>query len=165
MEQKKLEVCFTEYAQNESLKPDVQEMIDKAKQATTTAYAPYSLYKVGAAVKMSNGTIIQGSNQENIAYPSGLCAERVALYAASSQFPNEDVASIAVTVDHQFSTDDEIFSPCGACRQAMAETELKSGKQIEIIVHSPDGVTRIFKGIGQLLPFSFHNAGLNKKKK
>jgi cytidine deaminase len=165
MEQKKLEVRYTEYAQKESLPLDIQEMVDKAKQATATAYAPYSLYKVGAAVKMANGTIIQGSNQENVAYPSGLCAERVALYAASSQFPNEDIVSISVTVDHQFSTDDEIFSPCGACRQVMAETELKSGKKIQIIVHSPDGITRVFKGIGQLLPFSFHNAGLNKKKK
>jgi len=164
MEQKKLEVRYTEYAQHESLPQDIQEMVDKAKQATATAYAPYSLYKVGAAVKMANGTIIQGSNQENVAYPSGLCAERVALYAASSQFPHEDVVSIAVTVDHQFSTEDEIFSPCGACRQVMAETELKSAKKIQIIVHSPDGITRVFKGIGQLLPFSFHNAGLNKKK-
>lgn len=164
MKHKKLEVHYTEYTQIEDLESDVREMVIKAKEATATAYAPYSLYKVGAAVKMANGEIIKGSNQENVAYPSGLCAERVALYAASSQFPNEDVESIAVTVDHQFSTEDELFSPCGACRQAMAETELKSGKKIEIIVHSPDGITRIFKGIGQLLPFSFHNSGLNKKK-
>jgi cytidine deaminase len=164
MKHKKLEVHYTEYSQHEDLESDISEMVNKAKEATATAYAPYSLYKVGAAVKMANGKIIKGSNQENVAYPSGLCAERVALYAASSQFPNEDVVSIAVTVDHEFSTEDELFSPCGACRQVMAETELKSGKKIEIIVHSPDGITRIFKGIGQLLPFSFHNAGLNKKK-
>jgi cytidine deaminase len=164
MKHKKLEVHYTEYSQHEDLESDISLMVKKAKEATATAYAPYSLYKVGAAVKMANGKIIKGSNQENVAYPSGLCAERVALYAASSQFPNEDVVSIAVTVDHEFSTEDELFSPCGACRQVMAETELKSGKKIEIIVHSPDGITRIFKGIGQLLPFSFHNAGLNKKK-
>jgi cytidine deaminase len=162
MKQKKLEVSFEEYEKGEMLEADVEKMVKKAKEATKTAYAPYSLFKVGASVRMSNGKIILGSNQENIAYPSGLCAERVALYAASSQYPNEEIQAIAVTVDHQFPNKNEVFSPCGACRQVMAEIELKSGKKLEIIVHSPDGITRIFKGIGQLLPFSFHNSGLKK---
>lgn len=162
MEVKKLDVVFTEFKKEDKLDPEIKTMIDLAKEACSTAYAPYSLFKVGASVKLANGNIIKGSNQENIAYPSGLCAERVALYAASSQFPNEDIQAIAVTVDHDFSSNEEVFSPCGACRQVMAEIELKSNKKIQIIVHSPDGVTRIFNGIGQLLPFSFHNSGLKK---
>lgn len=165
MKHKKLEVHYTEYSQLEDLDSDMREMVNLAKEAASTAYAPYSLYKVGAAVKMTNGVVVKGSNQENVAYPSGLCAERVALYAASSQFPKEDVVSLSITTEHEFSTEGELFSPCGACRQVMAETEVKSGKKIDIIVHSPDGITRVFKGIGQLLPFSFHNAGLNKMKK
>jgi cytidine deaminase len=162
MKVRKLEVHFTEFNKEEKLDDQLNTMVKLAKEATLTAYAPYSLFKVGAAVRLTNGTIIKGSNQENIAYPSGLCAERVALYAASSQFPDEEIESIAVTVDHQFPTEDEVFSPCGACRQVMAEIELKSQKKIQIIVHSPDGVTRVFDGIGQLLPFSFHNSGLKK---
>ena len=164
MRNKKLEVVFKEYGKGERIDDATEEMIAQAIDATKTSYAPYSLFKVGASVRMSNGIVIKGSNQENIAYPSGLCAERVALYAASSQFPDEVVESIAVTVEHEFENTDEVFSPCGACRQVMAEMELKTGKKLEIIVHSPDGSTRIFNGIGQLLPFSFHNSGLNKKK-
>ena len=165
MKIRKLDIEYQEFDKNEKLNSELLEMIVKAKEATSTAYAPYSLFKVGASVRLSNGEIIKGSNQENVAYPSGLCAERVALYAASSQYPDEEIESIAVTVDHQFENADEVFSPCGACRQVMAEIELKSNHKIEIIVHSPDGITRVFNGIGQLLPFSFHNSGLNKKNK
>lgn len=163
MEVKKLDVVYTEFNKEDKLDPEISVMIELAKEASTTAYAPYSLFKVGASVKLTNGIVVKGSNQENIAYPSGLCAERVALYAASSQFPNEDIQAIAVTVDHDFPTKEEVFSPCGACRQVMAEIELKTNKKIKIIVHSPDGMTRVFDGIGQLLPFSFHNSGLKKK--
>jgi cytidine deaminase len=165
MKIKKMELEFQEFERDENPGEEIVEMIQNAKDATKTAYAPYSLFKVGAAVRMSNGKIVKGSNQENVAYPSGLCAERVALYAASSQFPDEEVSSIAVAVDHQFDTENEVFSPCGACRQVMAEIEAKSGNQLEIIVHSPNGITRIFKGISQLLPFSFNNADLNKSSK
>lgn len=165
MKIKKLELEFQEFDKNENLNERIEEIIHFAKEATKTAYAPYSLYKVGAAVRLSNGKIIKGSNQENVAYPSGMCAERVALYAASSQYPNEEVESIAVTVDHHFETVDEVFSPCGACRQVMAEIEAKSGNELEVIVHAPNGITRIFKGVNQLLPFSFNNAGLNKLNK
>jgi cytidine deaminase len=163
MKHRKLEIEFDEYAEKDNVEKDIQKMVEEAKIATKTAYAPYSLFKVGASVRLSNGVIIRGGNQENVAYPSGLCAERVAIYAASSQYPNVDIDAIAVTVDHEFENKEEVFSPCGACRQVMAEMELKSNKKMQIIVHSPDGVTRVFNGIGQLLPFSFHNSGLNKK--
>jgi len=165
MEIKKFEVQYKEYIKGESIPQDIEEIIKSAVEATDTAYAPYSLYRVGSAVRMSNGEIIKGSNQENVAYPSGLCAERVALYAASSAYPNMDVISIAVTVKHDFKDSVGVFSPCGACRQVMAEIELKTGKKIEIIVHSLDGKTMIFDGVSQLLPFSFHNSGLIKKAK
>lgn len=163
MEIKKFEVKYKEYIKGETIPADVNEIIQNAIEATETAYAPYSLYRVGAAVRMSNGDIIKGSNQENVAYPSGLCAERVALYTASAAYPDMDVKSIAVTVKHDFKNSTEVFSPCGACRQVMAEMESKTGNKIEIIVHSLDGKTQIFDGVSQLLPFSFHNSSLNKK--
>lgn len=165
MKRKKLEFTYSEYEKDEGVPDEIQELIENAILATDTAYAPYSLYRVGAAVKMSNGEIIKGSNQENVAYPSGLCAERVALYAASSAYPDMDVKSIAVTVKHDFIDALEVFSPCGACRQVMAEIEAKAGRNIEIIVHAPDGKTHVFDGVSQLLPFSFKNSGLNKRNK
>ena len=161
---KKVELSYMEYPHLEELEDDIKHLVMQAKGATKTAYAPYSLFKVGAAVLLSNGSIVTGSNQENIAYPSGLCAERVVINSAASLYPKEKMLAIAVTSDLHIENDEDVFSPCGACRQVMAEAELRSGKKIRIVVHSPSGVTRIFNGIGQLLPFTFNYSGLIKKK-
>lgn len=164
MSLKKVELHYLESDHMDDLDPESRQMIQKAKEAAFSAYAPYSLFKVGASVLLSNGKIVQGSNQENIAYPSGLCAERVAINSAFSHYPDERIVSIAVSSISEFKDDEGVFSPCGACRQVMAEAESRSGRNIKIIVHSPSGQTRIFDGISQLLPFSFTNPALKKKK-
>jgi cytidine deaminase len=165
METRKISIEFEEYNRIDDTDPETSNLIIKARDATKTAYAPYSLFKVGAAIRLNSGMIITGSNQENIAYPSGLCAERVALFSAAAQYPETSVESIAVTASHDFNENDEVFSPCGACRQVMAEFEQRSGKEISIIIDSPDGKVRVFKGVKQLLPFSFNSPGLNKAKR
>lgn len=162
METRKINIEFVEYSGIDETSVIVSDLINSAIEATKTAYAPYSLFRVGAAVRLNSGQVINGSNQENIAYPSGLCAERVALFSAAAQYPKADIESIAVTASHDFDENDEVFSPCGACRQVMAEFEQRSGKDIDIIINSPDGKVRVFKGVKQLLPFSFNSPGLNK---
>ena len=165
METRKINIEFEEYNGLDETDPETSDLILKASDATKTAYAPYSLFRVGAAVRLNTGQIITGSNQENVAYPSGLCAERVALFSAAAQHPETNVEAIAVTASHDFEENDEVFSPCGACRQVMAEFEQRSGKEISIIISSPDGKVRVFKGVKQLLPFSFNSPGLNKAKR
>ena len=163
MSLKKVELQYLEIDHLDDLDLASAQMIRKAKEAALSAYAPYSLFKVGASVLLSNGQIVKGSNQENVAYPSGLCAERVAINSAFAQYPDEKILSIAVTSVSEFKDEEGVFSPCGACRQVMAEAEIRSEKNIKIILHSPQGQTRIFDGISQLLPFSFKNPGLKKK--
>jgi cytidine deaminase len=164
MEKHKISIEFEEYNGIEETDIHTTTLINKAIEATETAYAPYSMFRVGAAVRLNNGKISTGSNQENVAYPSGLCAERVALFSAAALHPEASIEAIAVTAAHDFGYSDEVFSPCGACRQVMAEFEQRSGKKIEIIINAPDGKVRVFKGISQLLPFSFNNPALNKTK-
>jgi len=161
---KKVELSYMEYRDLDELDSEMKHLVQQAKEASKTAYAPYSLFKVGASVLLSNGDIVKGSNQENIAYPSGLCAERVVINSASSLFPNEKIVAIAVSSDHHFENDEDMFSPCGACRQVMAEAELRTGKKLKIIVNTPGGITRAFNGISQLLPFTFNYSGLKKAK-
>jgi cytidine deaminase len=120
-----------------------------------TAHAPYSEFHVGAAVLLENGKIVTGNNQENAAYPSGLCAERVAIFYASAQYPNSAVKAIAVTVKSKNMVVSEPLSPCGACRQVIAEYENKSEKPIRIIMSGEKGPIYIAKSIESLLPLMF----------
>ena len=115
-----------------------QELIANAKEAFVTAYAPYSGFLVGASILLENGEIINGSNQENVAYPSGLCAERVAMFYVGSKFPDIKIETIAVSVLSKSFEVTDVISPCGACRQVMAEYEEKQGQPIKVILHSPN---------------------------
>ena len=115
-----------------------QELIANAKEAFVTAYAPYSGFLVGASILLENGEIINGSNQENVAYPSGLCAERVAMFYVGSKFPDIKIETIAVSVLSKSFEVTDVISPCGACRQVMAEYEDKQGQSIKVILHSPN---------------------------
>ena len=128
------------------------------------SYAPYSNFHVGTALLLEDGEIIRGSNQENAAYPSGLCAERVAIFYANAKHPDKSIDSIAITVkaDH-FKTNGPV-TPCGACRQVIAETEKRQNKKIRIIMKGDSGSTRIVDGIENLLPMMFHEEKLMKKK-
>lgn len=131
------------------------ELLLEAQKILKNAYAPYSNFNVGAAVLLENGKIVTGNNQENAAYPSGLCAERVAIFYAGAQYPNVDVKTIAITVKSKKVVIKEPLSPCGGCRQVIAEYENKSGKAIRIIMSGEKGQIYVAKSIESLLPLMF----------
>ncbi|MDR0802265.1 cytidine deaminase [Fluviicola sp.] len=130
-------------------------LIGKAREAVKEAYAPYSHFKVGAAVLLEDGTIIKGNNQENIAYPSGLCAERVALFYANANYPGLVVKTILVLAEGALIAPDECVSPCGSCRQVIVESEARQEEDIRAILVSQDGKTWIFNSIKDILVFPF----------
>ncbi len=139
----------------ENVSQDEKVLIQHAINSASKAYAPYSNFRVGAAVRLQNGTIIEGNNQENAAYPSGLCAERVALFFANASFPDIPVKEIAVTVLDKFgNVSEDVITPCGSCRQVIAETEIRFSNDIKIILASKDKVL-MFNSIKDLLPFHF----------
>ena len=139
-----------------------QELIANAKEAFVTAYAPYSGFLVGASILLENGEIINGSNQENVAYPSGLCAERVAMFYVGSKFPDIKIETIAVSVLSKSFEVTDVISPCGACRQVMAEYEDKQGQSIKVILHSPNDHVLIANQVQDLLPFMFNSPHFKK---
>jgi cytidine deaminase len=139
-----------------------RDLLDKAKEAVSGSYAPYSHYHVGAAARLANGMIFKGSNQENMAFPAGLCAERVAVFSACSAFPDVPVASVAISaISDDFDVTDPV-PPCGMCRQAILEYEMKFGNKIRIILGGQSGQVFIFNGMGTLLPLAFLEKGLAK---
>jgi cytidine deaminase len=163
MKQKDLLVSYFELDSADELPPDEHNLLDIAADSLRSAYVPYSHYKVGSAVLLENGAIITGSNQENMAFPSGLCAERVALFAAASQYPGITIKSIAVTAQSQDFPVEEPVSPCGACRQAIIEYEMNQGKPIKLILGCETGKTIVVMKMGDLLPLSFKEDKLKKK--
>jgi cytidine deaminase len=138
-----------------SLSEEHIALVEKAYESMERAYAPYSKFKVGAAAKLSNGTIILGNNQENIAYPSGLCAERVALFYAGANFPNEEVDVTVIVARGELMPDKQLLSPCGSCRQVMLETENRQSKPMKVILVNQDERTMIINSVQHLLPFGF----------
>lgn len=132
-----------------------QELIQKAKEAAETAYAPYSKFNVGAAVLLENDEIIQGNNQENAAYPSGLCAERVAIFYANSKYPNIPIKAIAVTASTEKGFITDPIPPCGSCLQVILESEKRSGKPIEVLLYGQNKIT-IADSVIQFLPLYFN---------
>lgn len=151
-----------EYTSAEDLPADDKVLMDKASAAQASAYAPYSLFKVGAAVRLRNGMVITGSNQENAAYPSGLCAERVALFNAQSQYPDVPVDAIALTAASEDFRMADPVSPCGACRQVMAEHESRHHNKMRVIMGSNDSKIWAVNGIENLLPLKFMPEELRK---
>jgi len=161
MQEKKIQLSFIT-AHLVELSVEEQQLVANAKAAFKTAYAPYSGFLVGASVLLENGKVINGSNQENVAYPSGLCAERVALFYAGARYPDVKVKTIAVSVlSNNFEVTD-VISPCGACRQVMAEYEDKQAKAIKVILHSPTDEVLIANTVEDLLPFMFKSPLLKK---
>jgi cytidine deaminase len=142
-----------------------RELLERAHETTYSSYAPYSNYHVGAAVRLANGMIFTGSNQENMAFPAGLCAERVAVFAAASAFPEVPFAAIAVTARAESFEVSDPVSPCGMCRQAIVEYELKFGNKIRVILGGNSGPVYIIQGMGTLLPLAFIEKGLKKSPK
>ena len=154
MQEKKIELSFILAHLNE-LSAQEQQLVANAKAAFKTAYAPYSGFLVGASVLLENGEVINGSNQENVAYPSGLCAERVALFYAGAKFPDVKINTVAISVLSKNFEVKDVISPCGACRQVMAEYEDKQEQAIKVILHSPTDEVLIASTVEDLLPFMF----------
>ena len=141
------------------LSPADQELINRAKQATTTSYAPYSNFHVGAAARLADGTIIVGSNQENAAYPSGLCAERTTLFYANARHPQQSVSclAIAASIDGQFLRTP--VSPCGACRQVILEIEKRFNCPVRILLYGTGGIYEA-DSVKSLLPLQFSDESM-----
>ncbi len=163
MIKRELKIAFTEYESAKELDVKEQELLQKAREASEQAYAPYSNFYVGAALLLENGVIVSGNNQENVAYPSGLCAERVAIYAAGAQYPNVAIKTIAITCRSKQFEVNEPLSPCGACRQAMSEYEMRHNQHIRTILAGEKGKVMVMDSIADLLPFMFKAEGLKKK--
>jgi cytidine deaminase len=137
----------------EDLPEDDQTLIQAAHEACKGAYAPYSSFHVGSAVRLASGEILQGSNQENMAYPSGLCAERVAFFAAGAQRPGEHIVAAAVVTNS--AMDLVNFSPCGGCRQVMLETEIRQDEPIRFLMQTGSSHVGVSPDVQQFLPLSF----------
>ena len=159
MQEKKIELSFI-LAHLSELSAQEQQLVANAKAAFKTAYAPYSGFLVGASVLLENGEVINGSNQENVAYPSGLCAERVALFYAAAKFPDVKINTVAISVLSKNFEVKDVISPCGACRQVMAEYEEKQHRPIKVILHSPTDEVLIANKVEDLLPFMFKSPSL-----
>lgn len=141
---------------------DEQELMTEATAAMDRAYAPYSGFHVGAAIRLENGTIIQGNNQENMAYPSGLCAERVAFFHAGAMHPGAKILKLAITAGSDSFPSDHPIAPCGACRQSMLEYELNQQQAITVILRGKEGKTYRLHGVKSLLPLFFNEEGLKQ---
>ncbi|MCH2230228.1 MAG: cytidine deaminase [Crocinitomicaceae bacterium] len=152
---KELKLSYEELDHWNKLSDSDQILVQKATDVMSNAYAPYSKFKVGAAVLLSNGTIVTGSNQENIAYPSGLCAERVALFYAGANYPNENVDTLCIVAKGDLVPVETILSPCGGCRQVMAETEIRQGKAYRVILVCQNDVAIVFNSALDFLPLAF----------
>lgn len=150
-------IDYKHYPNESELSEEDRSLIKQAKVAMESAYAPYSKFSVGSALLLENGEVVLGSNQENIAYPSGLCAERTALFSAGTNFPNQKVMKIAVVAKGDLLPKTSVLSPCGSCRQVMAETSNRQKAPFEIILLNADDSVMIFESINDLLPFVFGN--------
>lgn len=156
MKKKNINIEYKEYLNKEELSKEEILLLERAAQAAESAYAPYSNFHVGAALLLSNGEIVAASNQENAAYPSGLCAERVAVFYAHAKYPAESILSMAVTAMVDGKLCKTPTYPCGACRQVLSESEKRAGSPIKIIIGG-EKVIQIVEGISSLLPFAFDN--------
>ena len=154
-----LQTTIKVYSYDE-LDPQLAQLVDVAKSKTQDAYCPYSHFHVGAAVQLENDVIVTGTNQENAAYPSGLCAERTALFYANSQYPNIPVKALAIAA---YNKEEGIIhnpiSPCGSCRQIMLETEKRFGKPMRILLCGSEEVY-IVENATNLLPLAFSETSL-----
>lgn len=152
---------YTIYSNETELDKTYQQLIIAAREASFLAHAPYSQFRVGAAVLLNNNIIIKGNNQENASYPEGLCAERVAVFSAMANYPNENIKAIAISGNPIHFKLSQPLAPCGACRQVLLEYENKANNNIIIFMTSMEGEIWKFSSIKDLLPFTFSAKELN----
>ena len=154
MTNKELKIAYTEYTATDQLEQVEQELVEAAIEATKTSYAPYSNFNVGAAVRLEDGQIVKGSNQENAAYPSGICAERTAMFYAGANYGDKAITAIAVAASQNGVLLASPVSPCGACRQVMAQYQTKGGKPMAIILVGGKKIWK-FDRVDDILPLIF----------
>ena len=159
----KISLEFEEYSSMNQLAKEEKKLLSSAKQSLKKAYAPYSNFHVGAAVLLDNSEIICGNNQENAAFPSGLCAERVAIFFANAIHPKRKIKSLAITCNSLNQEVTKPLSPCGSCRQVISETEQRQKNKIRIIMSGNSGKVLICNGIENLLPLMFKGEFLSNK--
>ena len=152
---KELKIIYDYFLSVNELTDEDQGYVLKAREVAKNAHAPYSQFYVGATLVMENGEVILGSNQENIAFPSGLCAERVALFYAGANFPNLAVKKLIVVANGDLIAKDAVLSPCGSCRQVILESQNRQEKNFPIYLIGQDDSVHIFNSIYDLMPMAF----------
>lgn len=136
------------------LSADLQHLVEESRRAVKGSYAPYSKFSVGAAVLLEDGTVVLGSNQENVAYPSGLCAERTAMFSANANYPDKAPVALAISAWTEGAWRKEPITPCGACRQVLSETEQRFGKDIKLLLCGSEDVV-VIERVKDLIPLAF----------
>lgn len=154
MTNKEIKIAYIEYESLDQLDADDRKTADAAVEAISLSYAPYSRFNVGAAVMFEDGEIVKGANQENAAYPSGLCAERTALFYASASRPDKAMKILAIAAGQEGKLCDSPATPCGACRQVMAQYQTKSGRPMAVILIGARKILK-FEKVDDLLPLIF----------
>ena len=139
----------------DELESEDLKLVNAAKEATAGSWSPYSGFRVGAALRLDDGTVVTGSNQENAAYPSGLCAERTALFTAGHAHPGKAVTALAIAARNDKGYTAQPITPCGACRQVLAETEQRGGRPIRYILYGTEGTMIIDAVTDAIRPFCF----------
>ncbi|MBP5333523.1 MAG: cytidine deaminase [Bacteroidales bacterium] len=149
-----LKLNYTEYESLEEMSQEDQQLVKAALESQAGSYSPYSNFQVGAALRLANGVIVKGANQENAAYPSGLCAERTAMFWASANYPDVPFDTLAIAGSDHGELCESPASPCGACRQVMAEYQKKYGRPLKTIWVGSKRI-RKFESVDDILPFIF----------
>lgn len=160
MKEVKIESTFKVYEDLSELPDDIQQLMQSAIETREKAYAPYSKFKVGAAILLDNNEVVVGSNQENASYPSGLCAERTAIYYAGAKYPKAKILKMVITASSQNQVTDSPIPPCGACRQSISEYEIKQEQPIEIYFMGVKGKVVKSNSLANLLPLGFDRSFL-----
>lgn len=155
MKKNKLEINYQLYDNISELDEKDNLLLNKAREATRLAYAPYSRFHVGAVAMMMNGAMVAGSNQENASYPAGLCAERGLLASAATLYPEVAIEAMAISYNNTIGESNQPISPCGICRQTLREYEDRFQKPIRLILGGMEGKVMIFEKASDLLPFAF----------
>lgn len=159
MKTQKLTIAYTDYENSTDCPKIYQDLIARAIKIMKNAYAPYSKFKVGAAVLLDNDKIITGNNQENASFPMGSCAEKVAIHYAEAQYPTAKIIAIAIVAENEEGVVKTPISPCGSCRQLLLEATSRSNTPITVIMHGTS-FTRIISDSRLLLPLSFDGSSL-----
>jgi len=163
MRQIKLQAEVEEYDHFGELSKDEQNLVEAAQKVATAAYAPYSGFFVGAALLLEDGTVVSGSNQENVAFPSGICAERTAMFWAGANYPGKAIVKMAIYAQsNDFLVETPVY-PCGSCRQVMSEYERIGKHPIRILMVAATGKTHAVNGLINILPVAFDADNLKRR--